>query len=183
MAKTFITSGTGASQTLDAIQNEKVPVYSTRAAAEADIANIEEGAIVATKDTGATEKVVDVVEDGNMNPVTSNAVYDALHNVQIVDFIPSSTYTQADIRYVKQGFTVTVVGWVYAPSPVSTGRVKLADLPTISHSIALFTTQNTTTGSNIPSAELENTELSIYMSSAGDAGYIRFNGSYITSEI
>lgn len=76
MAKTFITSGTGASQTLDAIQNEKVPVYSTRAAAEADIANIEEGGIVATKDTGATEKVVDVVEDGNMNPVTSNGVFD-----------------------------------------------------------------------------------------------------------
>lgn len=77
MAKTFITSGTGASQTLDAIQNEKVPVYNTRAAAEADLANIEEGGIVATKDTGATERVVDVVQDGNMNPVTSNAVYDA----------------------------------------------------------------------------------------------------------
>lgn len=83
MAKTFITSGTGASQTLDAIQNEKVPVYNTRAAAEADIANIEEGAIVATKDTGATEKVVDVVEDGNMNPVTSNAVYDAIDEFKI----------------------------------------------------------------------------------------------------
>lgn len=78
MAKTFITSGTGASQTLDAIQNEKVPVYNTRADAEADLANIEEGGIVATKDTGASEKVVDVVEDGNMNPVTSNGVYDAL---------------------------------------------------------------------------------------------------------
>lgn len=78
MAKTFITSGTGASQTLDAIQNEKVPVYSTRADAEADIANIVEGGIVATKDTGATGKVVDVVEDGNMNPVTSNAVADLL---------------------------------------------------------------------------------------------------------
>jgi hypothetical protein len=78
MAKTFITSGTGASQTLDSIQNEKVPVYNTRAAAEADLANLEEGQIVATKDTGATEKVVDVVEDGNMNPVTSNAVADLL---------------------------------------------------------------------------------------------------------
>jgi hypothetical protein len=76
MAKTFITSGTGASQTLDAIQNEKVPVYNTRADAEADLANLEEGQIVATKDTGATEKVVDVVEDGNMNPVTSNGVFD-----------------------------------------------------------------------------------------------------------
>lgn len=78
MAKTFITSGTGASQTLDTIQNEKVPVYNTRADAEADLANIEEGGIVATKDTGATEKVVNVVEDGNMNPVTSNGVYDAM---------------------------------------------------------------------------------------------------------
>lgn len=78
MAKTFITSGIGASQTLDAIQNEKVPVYNTRADAEADIANIVDDGIVFTKDTGATEKVVDVVEDGNMNPVTSNAVADCL---------------------------------------------------------------------------------------------------------
>lgn len=95
MAKTFITSGTGASQTLDAIQNEKVPVYNTRAAAEADIANIEEGAIVATKDTGATEKVVDVVEDGNMNPVTSNAVYDAITSTrnEMYDAIARGKYT------------------------------------------------------------------------------------------
>lgn len=55
-------------------QDDKIPIYDSKADAEADIANIEEGAIVATKDTGATEKVVDVVEDGNMNPVTSNAV-------------------------------------------------------------------------------------------------------------
>lgn len=79
MAKTYITSGTGASQTLDAIQNEKVPVYSTRADAEADIANIIDDGIVFTKDTGATEKVVDVVQDGNMNPVTSNAVAKKYH--------------------------------------------------------------------------------------------------------
>lgn len=78
MAKTYITSGTGASQTLDAIQNEKVPVYDSKADAESDIANIEENGIVFTKDTGASEKVVDVVEDGNMNPVTSNAVADVM---------------------------------------------------------------------------------------------------------
>lgn len=183
MAKTFITSGTGASQTLDAIQNEKVPVYNTRADAEADIANIEEGAIVATKDTGATEKVVDVVEDGNMNPVTSNAVYDALSNMQEATFITSSTYTSGSIFYAKQGHVVTVTGWAYAPNAVSAGRVIIANVPTvIGANLALFTTQNTTTGNLIPSVELINNELSIYMSSTGDAGYVRFNGSYLTSE-
>lgn len=97
MAKTYITSGTGASQTLDAIQNEKVPVYSTRAAAEADLANIEEGAIVATKDTGATEKVVDVVQDGNMNPVTSNAVYDAIDGLKLKNINVVNSETALDV--------------------------------------------------------------------------------------
>lgn len=64
--------------TMKVTQDDKIPIYDSKADAEADLANIEEGAIVATKDTGATGKVVDVVEDGNMNPVTSNAVYDAL---------------------------------------------------------------------------------------------------------
>lgn len=119
MAKTFITSGTGASQTLDAIQNEKVPVYNTRAAAEADIANIEEGGIVATKDTGATEKVVDVVENSNMNPVTSNAVYDYIDSLsgvtQVGDWklirLGSSNlylgfYYESGISYVANGYEV-----------------------------------------------------------------------------
>lgn len=60
--------------TMKGTQDDKIPIYDSKADAEADLTNIEEGAIVATKDTGATEKVVDVVQDGNMNPVTSNAV-------------------------------------------------------------------------------------------------------------
>lgn len=103
MAKTFITSGTGASQTLDAIQNEKVPVYNTREDAEADIANIVDDGIVFTKDTGATEKVVDVVQDGNMNPVTSNAVYDDLQDKLKVAIGDGNTLAEAfdDARISK----------------------------------------------------------------------------------
>lgn len=121
MAKTFITSGTGASQTLDAIQNEKVPVYSTRADAEADLANIEEGAIVATKDTGATEKVVDVVQDGNMNPVTSNGVFDYISSISgyaqvgnwVLIRLGSSNsylgfYYRGNIPYAAGGFEVPI---------------------------------------------------------------------------
>lgn len=53
----------------------EIPVYETKAAAEADIANLSEGQIVATKDEGnEMSKPVDVVEKGNMHAVTSNAV-------------------------------------------------------------------------------------------------------------
>ena len=73
--KTFRTVGSGASQTLEKIENNKIPVYETKAAAEADIANLSDGQIIATKDEGnENAKPVDVVEDGNMHAVTSNAV-------------------------------------------------------------------------------------------------------------
>lgn len=168
--------------TMKVTQDDKIPVYDSLADAQADIANIEEGQIGMTEDSGATEKVVDVIQDGNMNAVTSNAVFDAIKNIHNVNFIPSSTYTEGNIRYVKQGNTITMMGWVYAPSPVSGGRVKLADVPSVLFSIALLSSQNTSTGNGIPSVEIENSELSIYMANSGDAGYIRFSGSYITSE-
>ena len=73
--KTFRTVGSGASQTLEKIENNKIPVYETKAAAEADIANLSDGQIIATKDEGnENAKPVDVVESGNMHAVTSNAV-------------------------------------------------------------------------------------------------------------
>ena len=77
MAKTFYTSGTGSQQTLTGSQNEKVAVYQTLADAEADLANLEAGQIVATPDTGdELAQPVDVVGSGNMHAVTSNAVFD-----------------------------------------------------------------------------------------------------------
>ena len=55
----------------------EIPLYETKAAAEADIANLSDGQIIGTKDEGnENAKPVDVVEKGNMHAVTSNAVAD-----------------------------------------------------------------------------------------------------------
>ena len=73
--KTFRTVGSGSSQTIEPIENNKIPVYETKTAAEADIANLSVGQIIATNDEGnENAKPVDVVQDGNMHAVTSNAV-------------------------------------------------------------------------------------------------------------
>ena len=75
MSRTFRTVGSGASQTTEPIENNKIPIYETKTVAEADIANLEVGQIIATKDEGnELPNPVDVVQDGNMHAVTSNAV-------------------------------------------------------------------------------------------------------------
>lgn len=77
--KTFSTSGTGSQQSLSEIENNKIPVYDTKTDAESDLANLTVGQIIATKDEGnETSTPVDVVEDGNMHAVTSNAVANSL---------------------------------------------------------------------------------------------------------
>ena len=50
--KTFRTVGSGSSQTIEPIENNKIPVYETKTAAETDLANLEVGQIIATKDEG-----------------------------------------------------------------------------------------------------------------------------------
>lgn len=73
--KTFTTSGTGSQQTLSELETDKMPLYNSLADAEADLANLEEGQIVATKDTGdELAQPVDTVQAGNLHAVTSNAV-------------------------------------------------------------------------------------------------------------
>ena len=82
--KTFSTSGTGNQQTLSEIESDKMPIYDSVADAEADLANLEEGQIVATKDTGTElSQPVDVVESGNLHAVTSNAVAQVTNNCRI----------------------------------------------------------------------------------------------------
>lgn len=77
--KLLFTEGIGASQTTTNAQDEKIPVYETKTAAENDLANLEVGQIIATNDTGSElSNPVDVVQDGNMHAVTSNAVADSL---------------------------------------------------------------------------------------------------------
>lgn len=73
--KTFRTVGSGSTQTIEPIENNKIPVYETKTAAENDLANLEVGQIIATKDEGnELSNPVDAVQDGNMHAVTSNAV-------------------------------------------------------------------------------------------------------------
>ena len=64
----------------------EIPLYETKEAAEADIANLSDGQIIATKDEGnENAKPVDVVESGNMHAVTSNAVASALENKRTIN--------------------------------------------------------------------------------------------------
>lgn len=82
MAKLYRTSGTGnAQQTLD-VNDEKIKIYADEASLDADLANINENEIVATNEEDSqragTQYPVDIVQDGNMNAVTSNAVADSL---------------------------------------------------------------------------------------------------------
>ena len=75
--KLLFTEGIGASQTTTNAQDEKIPVYETKTAAETDLANLEVGQIITTKDEGnELSNPVDVIQDGNMHAVTSNAVAD-----------------------------------------------------------------------------------------------------------
>lgn len=50
--KTFRTVGSGSTQTIEPIENNKIPVYETKAAAENDLVNLEVGQIIATNDEG-----------------------------------------------------------------------------------------------------------------------------------
>lgn len=84
--KTFRTVGSGASQTTEPIENNKIPVYETKTAAENDLSNLEVGQIIATKDEGNEMfNPVDVVQYGNMHAVTSNAVASALENKRTIN--------------------------------------------------------------------------------------------------
>lgn len=86
--KLLFTEGIGASQTTTNAQDEKIPVYETKTAAENDLANLEVGQIIATKDEGnELSNPVDVVQDGNMHAITSNAVADAISNILPVDVV------------------------------------------------------------------------------------------------
>ena len=84
--KTFRTVGSGSTQTIEPIENNKIPVYETKTAAENDLANLEVGQIIATKDEGnELSNPVDVVQDGNMHAVTSNAVADYTKGIKVIN--------------------------------------------------------------------------------------------------
>ena len=111
--KTFRTVGQGSTQTIEPIENNKIPVYETKAAADADIANLEVGQIIATKDEGnELSNPVDVVQDGNMHAVTSNAVFDYVNNVEVINptINTDSNYKVLEIKVIKTGNLVSIAG-------------------------------------------------------------------------
>ncbi len=105
MAKEFYTSGIGSAQTLNPSDESKIPIYDSVDDVEADLANLEENQIVATKDKAVGELLhtVDVVESGNMHPVTSNAVANKC-----------STFINKCCRFPDYAHRITITGtsWV-----------------------------------------------------------------------
>lgn len=101
--KTFSTSGTGSGQTLSEIESDKMPIYNSVADVEADLANLEEGQIVSTKDTGSELSApVDVVQADNMHACTSNAVAEAIGEKKIKFIDGTYTITDGYIRIDPQ---------------------------------------------------------------------------------
>ena len=92
--------------TLEQVPTEKIPIYENRAAVEADLANLEEGQLVATPDTGdELAQPVDVVEEGNLHAVSSNAVANIFGaSIDNTKFSISTTNTLANytgIAYIN----------------------------------------------------------------------------------
>ena len=117
--KLLFTEGIGASQTTTNAQDEKIPVYETKTAAETDLANLEVGQIIATKDEGnELSNPVDVVQDGNMHAVTSNAVAEAVDgrvykvkNMFSGDISPNYDYMDFDLSLLENKIcNVAIVG-------------------------------------------------------------------------
>lgn len=101
MSKTFVANGTGNQQTLSELDSDKIPVYSTEADLDADLANLEVGQIVATKDTGSELSApVDTVQSGNMHAVTSNAVAEKFITGVITVNVETGT-RQFDVQFPK----------------------------------------------------------------------------------
>lgn len=110
--KTFSTSGTGNQQTLSEIESDKIPIYDSVADVTADLANLAEGQIVATKDTGdELSQPVDAVEEGNLHAVTSNAVDEKLSDIQIGQFTDISNYfaNGANLSYIQKNNSLVIL--------------------------------------------------------------------------
>ncbi len=125
--KTFKTSGTGNQQTLSEIETDKIPVYNSVVDAEADLANLEEGRLGATKDTGdELSAPVDTVQSGNMHAVTSNAVAEKVAeiNAKIKSGMTSGTGTGGWINAINLG-TLPAGRYQFIITPTNVNTVAL----------------------------------------------------------
>ena len=188
MSKTFRTVGVGSTQTLEKIENNKIPVYETKAAAEADIANLSEGQIIATKDEGnENAKPVDVVEKGNLHAVTSNAVFAYVNNVEVIEptINTDSAYKVIEVKVVKTGNLVSIAGIITVNSQLETVTVAtglpiplITKLVEYDNYIYLYGQKGTNAGGQAVKVD-KNGNLTIYTDS-GDGGNYYFSGTYVT---
>lgn len=111
MAKTFMTVGEGSAQTLSEIESDVIPVYDDKTSAEADLANLEEGQLGLTKDTGAELSApVDIVQSGNLHAVTSNAVAVALAKLKLKYFtINGTSDVNGNMRMLNPTNTIPIL--------------------------------------------------------------------------
>jgi hypothetical protein len=136
--KSFVTEGTGSQQTLRNSQDNKIPIYDSVADVEADLANLTDGQIVATKDTGdELAQPVDVVEEDNLHAVSSNAVAEKfatqLKILECGTIAPASIsptmYINREITLAhtyklsdKMGFMLTPVSYINTAYVTATGH-------------------------------------------------------------
>ena len=112
-------------------KNEDVPHWSgTRAEYEAQKDNIEDGTYVSILDDIDTHELVDVVEEDNMNPVTSNAVYDEIKVVSGTCTKPSNISANVyDCKYVQFGKVVVVYMYIAFTSSIAASTAYVTGLP------------------------------------------------------
>ena len=187
MSRTFRTVGSGASQTTEPIENNKIPIYETKAAAEADIANLSDGQIIGTKDEGSElSNPVDVVQKGNMHAVTSNAVFSYVNNVEVINptINTDSSYRVIEIKVIKTGNLVSVAGIITVNSqlesvPIATGLPipLITKLVEYDNYIFLYGQKGTNAEGQATKID-KNGNLLVYTDSAGGNYY--FGGTYIT---
>ena len=142
--KTFRTVGSGSTQTIEPIENNKIPVYETKTAAETDLANLEVGQIIATKDEGnELSNPVDVIQDGNMHAVTSNAVADAISNIHPTIDV-SNVFSNGNINITALSNTYGNGRYAFIGQGQSGNLTSTIDIYTISTSSGHFNYSNGT---------------------------------------
>ncbi|MBO7733751.1 MAG: hypothetical protein J6S67_14400 [Methanobrevibacter sp.] len=101
--------------TLVPVPSERIPVYDTKAEMESDLANLGENEFVMTKDTGEElSKPVNVVEEGNLNAVTSNAVFEAVkEEVLWENPNPTSSFSATNLTNQTLGVDLSEYSVIY----------------------------------------------------------------------
>ena len=185
--KTFRTVGSGSTQTIEPIENNKIPVYETKTAAENDLANLEVGQIIATNDEGnELLNPVDVVEDGNMHAVTSNAVFDYVNNVEVIEptINTDSKYTVLEIKVIKTGNVVSIAGIVTINAQLESVTVAtglpvplITKLVVYDNFVFLYGQRGTNSAGQAAKID-KNGNLLVY--TTNDVGNYYFSGTYVT---